>query len=577
MATTTTRNLKLRVDSNLTANSKYNLDRLDLLGGTFLVDSTNTLRIRSQTDILLQPNSTELDGSGIGGTLNVGAAGQLLAAVQVYSSQVNFSTKIGLGDQATGGTRNLQLQYKSDILGPVDTVADRFLSVDLSGADRQIVLSGNLTTLVGDITLNSANPSAVTLPSTGTLATLAGAEVLTNKTIDAGSNTISNLRNANINASAAIDYSKLNLAASIQNSDIVPAAGISYSKLALSNQILNTDIVAAAGIPYSKLTLTNTLVNSDISTTAAISGGKVVPAFGSQVVSTTGGLLLSHGGFTTLVGAANSGQISNIAFNLPPSTGSSGQVLVGDGMGNLDWLTVLGTGTVMSVGLAASPEFVVSGSPVTTSGTLSFATATQSANTVWAGPTSGGALQPTFRSLVGADLPTFTPSRALVADPSGVIVAAVTTSTEIGFLSGVTSSIQTQFSGTQPLDSDLTALAALGTTGIVVRTGSGTVATRTLVAGTGISLANADGVSGDITINATSAFSKATWITADGATKTVTHNLGTTDVLVQVYDIASGATIYVDSVVRTDNNTLTLTASVAPGAGSWRVLIESLQ
>jgi hypothetical protein len=63
-----------------------------------------------------------------------------------------------------------------------------------------------------------------------------------------------------------------------------------------------------------------------------------------------------------------------------------------------------GSGTVTSVGLTTPAEFSVAGSPVTTNGTLAVTKATQTANTVWAGPTSGSAAQPTFRALVTADL-----------------------------------------------------------------------------------------------------------------------------------------------------------------------------
>jgi hypothetical protein len=65
----------------------------------------------------------------------------------------------------------------------------------------------------------------------------------------------------------------------------------------------------------------------------------------------------------------------------------------------------LGGGTVTSVGLAAPVEFTVSGSPVVGTGTLTLTKTTQTANTVWAGPTSGGAAVPTFRALVAADMP----------------------------------------------------------------------------------------------------------------------------------------------------------------------------
>ncbi len=67
-----------------------------------------------------------------------------------------------------------------------------------------------------------------------------------------------------------------------------------------------------------------------------------------------------------------------------------------------------GAGTVASVGLSLPAMFSVSGSPVTTSGTLAATLASQSANVVLAGPTSGGAAAPTFRSLVAGDLPTLT-------------------------------------------------------------------------------------------------------------------------------------------------------------------------
>jgi hypothetical protein len=64
-----------------------------------------------------------------------------------------------------------------------------------------------------------------------------------------------------------------------------------------------------------------------------------------------------------------------------------------------------GTGTVTSVGLALPAIFTVTGSPVTGAGTLTGALATQAANLVWAGPTTGAAVAPTFRALVAADVP----------------------------------------------------------------------------------------------------------------------------------------------------------------------------
>lgn len=64
-----------------------------------------------------------------------------------------------------------------------------------------------------------------------------------------------------------------------------------------------------------------------------------------------------------------------------------------------------GSGTVTSVGLSLPSIITVSNSPVTSSGTLTGTLATQNANTVFSGPASGAAAQPTFRALVTADLP----------------------------------------------------------------------------------------------------------------------------------------------------------------------------
>jgi hypothetical protein len=64
-----------------------------------------------------------------------------------------------------------------------------------------------------------------------------------------------------------------------------------------------------------------------------------------------------------------------------------------------------GTGTVTSVALSLPAIFSVSGSPVTGAGTLTGALANQTANYIWAGPTTGAAAAPTFRAMVADDVP----------------------------------------------------------------------------------------------------------------------------------------------------------------------------
>jgi len=64
-----------------------------------------------------------------------------------------------------------------------------------------------------------------------------------------------------------------------------------------------------------------------------------------------------------------------------------------------------GTGSVTSVGLSLPAIFTVSGSPVTTTGTLTAVLASQTANYFFAAP-DGLAGAPTFRAIVATDVPT---------------------------------------------------------------------------------------------------------------------------------------------------------------------------
>lgn len=360
MATTLTRNLKLRINSNLTADAKYNLERLDLLGSTFLVDSTNQLNVRSQTNILIEPESADVDGSGIGGTVSIGTASHLISVLNLFSSEINLPVSVGLKDQGAGGTKYLRIKYKSDITGSTDTVADRSLLIDLDGADRQLLLQGNYKQLGGDLTLNLSGTTSVILPQTGTLSTLAGTETLTNKTMDGLSNVFTNIQyaslnltssivNADVSPSAAIAYSKLNLATSIINADISPTAAIIYSKLNLANSITNADISSSAAIQYSKLALTGSLVDADISSSANISRSKIIAGTPDHVLINDPAGLMSSEAQLAISRGGTGASTANAALNalLPQQSGNSGKFLQTDGS-NSSWITVGGVSGVAS-------------------------------------------------------------------------------------------------------------------------------------------------------------------------------------------------------------------------------------
>ena len=103
-----------------------------------------------------------------------------------------------------------------------------------------------------------------------------------------------------------------------------------------------------------------------------------------------------------------------------------------------------GSGTVTSVGIAdlsSTPIYAVSTTPITTLGTLDITLLTQSANKIFAGPTTGSAAQPTFRSLITTDIPTL---------PAGQIsgLATVATTGAYSDLSGLPGSALTKVDDT---------------------------------------------------------------------------------------------------------------------------------
>jgi len=178
-------------------------------------------------------------------------------------------------------------------------------------------------------------------------------------------------------------------------------------------------------------------------------------------------------------------------------------------------------GTVTSVGLSMPTQFTVTNSPVTSSGTLTAAWNTQTANYVLAGPTSGGAAVPTFRALVAGDVPALSyvssvSATAPITSTGGltptiaVTSAALTKTDDTNVTLTLGGSPTTALLAATSLTLGWSGTLAVGRGGLGISTtpsngflpiGNGTNYTAAaLTAGTGITITNA---SGAVTIAAT--------------------------------------------------------------------------
>ena len=174
-----------------------------------------------------------------------------------------------------------------------------------------------------------------------------------------------------------------------------------------------------------------------------------------------------------------------------------------------EWSSLAGAGTVTSVGLSLPSDFTVTGSPVTSSGTLSGAWATQTANKFLASP-DGTSGSPSFRAIVAADVPTLNQNTTGNA-------ATATTATNIA--GGSAGSIPYQTA------TNTTALLAAGS-GVLVGGTTPSYSTAPTLTGTNFSsIPNAALSNSSITIGTTAISLGATSLTLGGLTSvTLTQN-----------------------------------------------------
>lgn len=190
------------------------------------------------------------------------------------------------------------------------------------------------------------------------------------------------------NGATLLDTAGTGLTGLITNAMVSNSAAIAYSKLSLSNSIVNADISSSAAIAYSKLNLTGNIVNADISNSASIAYSKLnlATSIVNADISASAAIAYSKLALTNSLVNADISSSAAIAYSKL----------------NL-------TGAILNADISSSAAIALS------------------------------------------KLAALTTGKALQSNAStGAIEASSVTNTELGYVSGVTSAIQTQLDAKVP-------------------------------------------------------------------------------------------------------------------------------
>ncbi|MFS4459084.1 hypothetical protein [Bdellovibrio sp. HCB2-146] len=249
---------------------------------------------------------------------------------------------------------------------------------------------------------------------------------------------------ADINASAAITRSKL--ASGTANRMVVnngsgvmsDAAAITADRAVVSDANGIPTHSAVTGTELGYLSGVTSAIQTQINNLSSGAADKVAKAGDTM----TGNLIMSNekevrygDSGSKYIGFKSPATItgSSLTFTLPNGDGTANQVLQTNGSGVLQWASVLTTvdsssitdGSIMNVDINASAAIDRT------------KLANGTANRVLVNSAGG----------VMSEAAAITADRALISDANGIPTHSAVTNTELGYLSGVTSGIQTQFTG----------------------------------------------------------------------------------------------------------------------------------
>ena len=370
--------------------------RIEFWTGTNAASPALGMKLDSNKNLTVTGTIT---GSNISGT-NTGDQTIFLTGDVTGSGTGSFSTTIANSAVTLAKMANLSA---NSIIG--NNTGSSATPIALSAAQVKVLLAIANTDISGLGTMSTQNANTVNITGGSITATLSGEVFSTSASVSAAGNS---------QGTATALSSDYNIVTSVSAGQgvILPATTVGR-RIIVINKGANTLTV----YPAVSSTIDSLSVNAGIS--IPVNGGIEFNASSTTQWYSTLGFMSTSAltGDITASGTSNSlaTTIASGAVSLSKMANLSANSIIGNNTGSpatpialtaaqvLSLLNVTAGASVSSVGLSLPNIFSVSGSPVTTSGTLTATLANQNANLIFAGPVSGGASAPTFRSLVAAD------------------------------------------------------------------------------------------------------------------------------------------------------------------------------